>query len=239
MPLGLFLEVGIACRDVAASLAWYEALGFVEAATGEAWQHPYAVVTDGRVTLGLHGAEFEGPLPTWVAPGLRARLDELAGLGLECEDVRLDDLALHVATLRGPAGQRLRLVEARTYSPPSLPAGYETRLGYFEEIGLGVDEPEASASAWERLGFVAFGGDDTPPARVVVTSRDLNLGLHAAPLAAPLLCFSATDLPARLEWLRGRGLAFARSLPRGLECAGAALLLAPDDVKVLLLPQAS
>ena len=68
MPLGRFLEISLAANDVAESLAFYEALGFVQAVVGEAWPHPYAVVTDGRISLGLHGLDFESPLPTWVAP---------------------------------------------------------------------------------------------------------------------------------------------------------------------------
>ena len=40
--------------DVPASLAFYESLGFVQARVGDAWSHPYAVVTDGRLFLGLH-----------------------------------------------------------------------------------------------------------------------------------------------------------------------------------------
>lgn len=238
MPLGRFLEVGVACSDVAASLAWYEALGFAQASVGDAWRHPYAVVTDGRIAIGLHGgAAFDSPLPTWVAPGLRARLEGFASLGLECEELRLDDTALNEATLRGPGGQALRLVEARTYSAPALAAGYESRLGYFEEIGLGVNDPAARAAEWEPLGFVAFDTGDAVPARTLVASRDLNLGLYAATLAAPLLCFSAPDVAGHVASLRGRGLNFARALPRGLACEDAALLLAPDDVRILLLPR--
>ena len=74
MPLGRFLEISLAATDVAESLAFYESLGFVQASVGETWPHSYAVVTDGRLCLGLHGLDFESPLPTWVAPSLRERL---------------------------------------------------------------------------------------------------------------------------------------------------------------------
>jgi hypothetical protein len=40
MPLGRFLEISVTATDVAASLAFYESLGFVQAAVGEAWPHP-------------------------------------------------------------------------------------------------------------------------------------------------------------------------------------------------------
>nr|MBP7610966.1 hypothetical protein [Steroidobacteraceae bacterium] len=112
MPLGRFLEISLAATDVAESLAFYESLGFVQASVGEAWPHPYAVVTDGRLSLGLHRADIASPLPTWVAPALRERLDTLAALGVTVEDVWLDDVSLHQALLRDPSGQPLRLLEA-------------------------------------------------------------------------------------------------------------------------------
>ncbi len=55
MP-GRFHELSIATADIRASLDFYESLGFWQAPTGDAWHHPYAVVTDGRVVLGLHAA---------------------------------------------------------------------------------------------------------------------------------------------------------------------------------------
>ena len=52
--LGRFLEYSIATPDIRASLEFYAKLGFSQAEVGEAWPHPYAVVTDGRICLGLH-----------------------------------------------------------------------------------------------------------------------------------------------------------------------------------------
>ena len=57
-PLGRFLEIGISTPVIRESLAFYESLGFVQAATGETWAHPYAVVTDGHLFIGLHGREM-------------------------------------------------------------------------------------------------------------------------------------------------------------------------------------
>ena len=48
-PLGRFLEISIHTPVIRESLEFYESLGFVQAAVGETWPHPYAVVTDGTV----------------------------------------------------------------------------------------------------------------------------------------------------------------------------------------------
>ena len=52
--LGRFLEVSVHAPDILESLAFYERLGFTQAPVGETWSHPYAVVTDGRLFIGLH-----------------------------------------------------------------------------------------------------------------------------------------------------------------------------------------
>ncbi len=239
MPLGRFLEFSIATADVAASLAFYESLGFVQATVGEAWPHPYAVVTDGRLCIGLHGQEFISPLPTWVAPSLRQRLDELTGIGIELEEARLDDGALHQAFLRSPSGQRLRLLEARTYSPPALAPSHTSQLGYFEEFALATAgrAVEEAHAFWERLGFVAFEPIVEPFLRVVSSSRDLNVALYGLDLQQPVLVFSAAGMASRIEQLREQGHSFAARLPRELTALGAAILQAPEGTALLLLDE--
>ena len=59
--LGRFLEFSLATPDIQASLDFYTRLGFSQAEVGEAWSHPYAVVTDGRICLGLHQEAIPRP----------------------------------------------------------------------------------------------------------------------------------------------------------------------------------
>ena len=59
--LGDFLEISLATRDILGSLDFYRKLGFVEAPVRETWQHPYTVVTDGRLYIGLHARDAVSP----------------------------------------------------------------------------------------------------------------------------------------------------------------------------------
>ena len=68
--LGRFLEFSLAAPDVQASLDFYLSLGFSSAEVGDAWPHPYAVVTDGRICLGLHQEPIPAPSLTFVKPDL-------------------------------------------------------------------------------------------------------------------------------------------------------------------------
>ncbi len=231
--LDTFLELGVPATDVAASLAFYESLGFVQASVGDAWPHAYAVVTDGRISIGLHGSGLEEPALTFVAPDMRSRLDGFDALGLEPEHVRLDDVSLNEIRFRDPEGQLVRLVEARTYSPPALEPGHESVFGYFEEYALGSRDPAASGRFWEGLGFVAFADDATRA--VLCCRRDLNLAFRALDIDPPTLCFVSDDLARRVVTLRDQGLSFATHAPSGLDATATALLRGPDRVQVLLL----
>jgi catechol 2,3-dioxygenase-like lactoylglutathione lyase family enzyme len=236
MSLGRFLEVSIVAPDIAASLAFYESLGFVQAPVGEAWPHPYAVVTDGRLYLGLHQrADAPGPALTWVLPELAQQLPRLEALGIEFSDYQVDEAALNRADFADPSGQAVTLLEARTFSSPTLPATHASALGYFEEFGIPTLELAVAAAFWERLGFVAFDAVTTPFGKIVATGRDLNLGLYDLDLRGPVLAFSDPDMPDRIEALRDKGCDFARRLPRGLAASGGAILQAPEGTALLLL----
>jgi hypothetical protein len=241
MPLGRFLEISLAAPDVAESLLFYESLGFVQAAVGEAWPHAYAVVTDGRVCLGLHAREQESPLLTWTAPDLRARIEELAAHGIVAEHVRLDDVSMHEALLRSPSGQPLRLLEARTFSPPALAHRHASQLGYFEEFAWSASTAAFAEvhSFWEPLGFVAFDPEAEPFAKVVASSRDLNVALYDVDLRTPVLVFSAAGMAARSAALLERGCRFVKRVPGPLGAIGAEMLVAPEGTVLLLLDEDS
>src|SRR6266850_6277601 len=129
--LGKFLELSLATPDIQASLDFYTRLGFSQAQVGEAWPHPYAVVTDGRICLGLHQATIPAPSMTFVKPDLLRHLQMLEALGVEFEFLRLGNDVFNELGWLDPSGQRVRLIEARTFSP-SKRAGTDTsQCGYF------------------------------------------------------------------------------------------------------------
>jgi hypothetical protein len=69
--LGRFLEVSVSCPDVLESIHAFEALGFREIPVGDVWSHPYAVVSDGRLNIGLHRYDFDSPSLTFVQSDLQ------------------------------------------------------------------------------------------------------------------------------------------------------------------------
>ena len=233
--LGGFLEIGLHTPAIQESLEFYESLGFVQAPVGEAWPHPYAVVTDGRLFLGLHGAPTPSPALTFVLPQLARGIGQLAELGIQFEQQQLGDDVFNQAVFRDPSGLWIKLLEARTFSPPQLEAP-ATTCGYFSELGIPVREPDAARDFWEPLGFVALDEELQPFARTPLTSDRLNLALYRTrAFRAPLLTFEDHDMRERIARLRERGLKVTDEMPDSLDDTKNAVLIAPEGTRLLLM----
>ncbi len=232
--LGRFLEISLHTPDIRASLEFYESLGFVQASVGETWPYPYAVVTDGRLFLGLHGAVMRSPALTFVLPELARSIEQLRALGIQFDQERTGEDVFNQATFTDPAGMCVNLLEARTFSPRNDAA--TTSCGYFVEIGLPVRDINASARFWEPLGFVAMDEEPAPFARASLTSDHLNLGLYRTrAFRQPLLTFEDAQMRERLTRLRERGFTLSDEMPDSLDEATNAILEAPEGTRLLLM----
>ena len=79
--LGRFLEISIYTPAIQESLEFYESLGFQQASVSETWPYPYAVVSDGRLFIGLHGGFIRSPALTFVLPELARGVERLRESG--------------------------------------------------------------------------------------------------------------------------------------------------------------
>ena len=237
--IGRFHEVSVHAPDPLASLAFYERLGFAQVTTGEAFPYPYAAVGDGRLTIGLHGHELpQSPLLAFVLPDLRHELEKIERRGIGILERRLGDDVFNEARFE-VAGQSLRLLEARTHSPPPFGPGETSRLGWFEEIALPVADRGQAVQDWERLGFVPAEEGDEPYPHVGLTSDSLNVALiERSSLRIPALVFTDADMPARIARLAEAGFEFARRPPASLDASRHALLVAPEGTQLLLVTAA-
>jgi catechol 2,3-dioxygenase-like lactoylglutathione lyase family enzyme len=233
--LGRFLEISLHTPAIRESLEFYESLGFVQAPVAETWPHPYAVVTDGRLFLGLHGAPAPSPALTFVLPQLPRGIAQLGELGIEFEQQQLGDDVFNQAVFRDPSGLWIKLLEARTFSPPPLETA-ATACGYFSELGIPVREPDIARRFWEPLGFVALDEEQQPFARTPLTSDRLNLALYRTRVfRSPLLTFENHDMRERIARLRERGLTLTDEMPDSLDDTTNAVLIAPEGTRLLLL----
>ena len=232
--LGRFLEYSIPTPDIRASVDFYGKLGFAQAQVGETWAHPYAVVTDGRLHLGLHQLAAAVPALTFVKPDVLGQLDALESRGVVFEYRKLGNDVFNEVGWLDPSGHLIRLIEARTFSPVKQPRG--SLCGYFLEIALGVPDRELAKQHWERLGFVGLDEPDAALPHVSCTSDSIDSGLYdPAQLRVPTLMFETDDVAAALARLATAGVTPSGAAPATLRDRPAAMLAAPEGTPILLL----
>ena len=234
---GRFLEISLGSTDIAASVQFYEQLGFTQLTANDTWTHPYGVLTDGRLCIGLHqrDASTPSPLLSFVQPDLARHARQLQEQGFEPEHAQLGEAAFHQLQLRDPAGQAIALLEARTFSP-ALRRQRESHCGWFSAYSMPAQGNEAVRDFWERAGFVALELQEQPLPTLPLVSDHLSLALHAArTLTEPLLVFVDPAMGEKLTTIEATGIERSTLLPRGLNPRDNALIEAPEGTLLLLL----
>lgn len=236
--LGRFHEISIATADIRASVEFYESLGFTQAPTTDTWSHPYGVLTDGRLFIGLHQRRAPTPALTFVLPGIATHLATFEGHGVALTVCRTGDEVFNEIGFLDPFGQAVTVLEARTYSPVAREPSELSLCGYFSELSMPARNFETAKVFWEPLGFVATEEAETPYVHLPFTSDHLDIAFHRPrTFDVPMLVFRDPEMPARVAQLRDQGTRMSDSveLPRGLDPESNALIESPDGTLLLLL----
>ncbi len=229
--LGNFLEISIQTSDILDSLEFYLRLGFERApVNNDIWTHPYAVLSDGHVYLGLHQYTFPSPSLTFVQPDLRSRMPDFEALGIQFEFSKLADDQFNEAGFYAPDRQMITLLEARTCSP--LSSRHTACLcGYFDEYRLHAHDPQASRQFWETLGLIVSEPEAAHPAHVRLATGGLNIGLQqAATPGRPLVVFLHHRPEDLAEQLLQRNIPVTSTPPAAGIC-----LTAPEGTRLLIM----
>jgi catechol 2,3-dioxygenase-like lactoylglutathione lyase family enzyme len=234
--LGKFHEISLQTADIADSVAFYEKLGFVQCGTTDTWTHPYGVLTDGRLYIGLHQFKFPSPTITYVQAGVDHLVHGMEKLGVEIAWKRVGEDAFNEFGFLDPSGQAVRIQEAPTHFASERDRGDGSLCGDFAEFSVPAPDFEPMREFWEKVGFVAMTETDVPYVRMSMTSDYLDLAVHRArTLDQPMLVFAAADMGERIDRLRSLDVAMSDDLPRGLDPRHSALLRAPEGTALLLI----
>jgi predicted enzyme related to lactoylglutathione lyase len=236
LPLaGTFHELSIAVEDVRAAVEFYEQLGFTQATTADTFTHPYGVLSDGRLCIGLHQRPGPSPVLTFVRPGIAASLGAFAAAGIELTRWQTGDEVFNEIAFTDPFGHAVAVLEARTYSPPARAATETSLCGDFAEVSLPAADFAAAQRFWEPLGFVAAELASQPYPHLALTSDHVDLAFHPpAVCPQPMVVFRDTGMRARLARLQELGVALAAP-PPAVPVAAGAMLSAPGGTPLLLL----
>ena len=237
LPLaGTFHEFSVTVEDVRAAVEFYERLGFTQATTTDAFTHPYGVLTDARLFIGLHQRGGASPTLTFVRPGIAASLAAFATVGIHLSRCRTGEDVFNEIAFSDPFGHEVAVLEARTYSPVARDATEVSLCGDFAEVSLPARDFITAQAFWEPLGFVAAEEALVPYPHLTLTSDHLDLAFHPPEVCArPMLVFRAADMGTRVERLRTLGFTPGPAPPQVAAGATSALLEAPGGTPLLLL----
>lgn len=190
-----FLEISVAAPDLLESLHFYRTLGFTELLTTDAWQHGYAVVSDGTVAIGLHDKAFSREYATLVLSDLQRTALQL-GDSPHLEEMRVDQDTFNALRLSDDDTHGLMLVEARTFSPHSdVTPG--SLFGQLIEYTLPVRDALRSAQFWAPWAQQSLGLLEQPRMHMRLGLCGLPLGLsELASGRRPMLSYRTDDLAA-------------------------------------------
>jgi len=231
--LGQFLEFSLSVEPLARAFEFYRSLGFQPVTVGDQLEHPYVALSDGGVTIGLHSRPQDGPLLTFVRPQLRDYSRALRRAGIELEHAALADDEFNRVLFADPSGQRIALLEARTFAPSEWNRHNVRACGEFLEYSVPTHSLERSRAFWETLGFAVVAQGDAPQPWVRLAGRGLVIGLHQAGFR-PGLSFRSERLDARLEYLRAQGIDSKPGAPVAERGRESATLSSPDGSSIYL-----
>jgi catechol 2,3-dioxygenase-like lactoylglutathione lyase family enzyme len=234
--LGRFHEISLETSDIAESVAFYERLGFSQCGTTDTWTHPYGVLTDGKLFLGLHQFKFPSPTLTYVHANVAHHSGAIEKRGIDLAWKRVGEDAFNECGFLDPSGQAVRVQEAPTHFSSEKDPRDTSLCGDFAEFSLPAAEFEPLRAFWEPLGFVAMGETEAPYVRMSMTSDHIDLAVHRPrTLDRPMLVFATADMGERIERLKALGFAMSADLPRGLDPRHSALIEAPEGTALLLI----
>jgi catechol 2,3-dioxygenase-like lactoylglutathione lyase family enzyme len=232
---GTFHEVSVAADDVRAAVEFYERLGFTQAPTADTFAHPYGVLTDGRLFVGVHQRPGPSPVLTFVRPGIAASLAAFEAAGISLTRCQTGEEVFNELAFEDPFGHTVAVLEARTYSPVTRGVTDTSLCGDFAELSLPAGDFAAAQAFWEPLGFVAA-EESQPYPHLSLTSDHLDLAFHPPALSArPLLVFRDAAMRSRIARLRELGVALSAAPPFPQGNADGAMLAGPGGTALLLL----
>ena len=230
MP-GRALEIALSTSDIGCSFEFWMRLGFTSALTGDIWSWPYGVLTAPRLNLGLHATPMPSPQVMLVRHDVAGLVPLLEERGVEATDVRLGAETFNELQFVDPAGLPVRILEARTFSPPVTVA--DPLIGTFDALSWPAGDPDAVAAFWQRLHVDCETREDDW-ALLRADLGGLALGWHGPRVSQePLLVFRHADLQGLRARLTEAGIA---PQSRGLGWSRPHVLLsAPEGQKIAIL----
>lgn len=232
--LDRFLEFSVYTPDILRSLGFYKALGFSELEIGDVWPHKYAVVSDGDACIGLHARENGGPCVTFLQADLARHARSMSDHGFDFSYLRVDEDVFNELGFEDPDGNRIAMVEARTFSPPPDDIA-DSILGEFLEVSMPARDAMRSGRFWAPLAPQILRIREEPTTHMRFEAGGISLGVsESIALQQAALCFKCHDRESLDAAIEQHGLPQTRfpGYEGALTC-----LQAPEGTRLYVFPE--
>lgn len=240
MKLGDAFEIFVRTRHLDQSVKYYkEKLGF-ENFDEKSSPSDQIKLTDGVIVLSLEPAdEWQAGL-TYFTEDLAGQVAALEREGIPVVKSREDAGRLTQAFITDPSGVRVNLEEVGNQQLLTGEKQPRTELGQFGEFSIETDDVQKSLNFWLKLGFKPTQYMPAQPASwasiedgvVVVGIYQKGHTKHL--FKTPSITYFEADMPARLQRLKQKGIAFAQELPGDGEEIGHGILEGPEGTLFFL-----
>jgi hypothetical protein len=204
--VGRFLEFSVRTPQILDSLGYYKILGFTESSIGDVWTHKYAVVGDGVLCIGLHDREFDAPAITFVQQDLAKHARAMTDHGFDFTFMHLDEDVFNEMGLADRDGNRITMVEARTFSTTDESVR-DSVCGTWFELSLPVRDALRSARFWGSVAPEVLRMREEPTTHMRFNIGSIPVGLsESIALDAPSLCFKCQDRDALMALIHRHDL---------------------------------
>ncbi|MGH8166178.1 MAG: hypothetical protein ACREQ1_03010 [Woeseiaceae bacterium] len=204
--LGKFLEFSVHAPDILESLRFYKSLGFSELEIGDVWKYKYAVVSDGELCIGLHEQLDDSPSLSFVHPDLARHARSMADRGFAFEVLKLYEDVFNEVGFHDRDGHAIRMLEARTFSPPIDDVGLSV-CGEWFELVMPVRSTMRTGRFWAPLAPVLLRVREEPTTHMRFDADGVALGLsESIGLKQPSLCFKCRDRELLAEAMERHGV---------------------------------
>ena len=218
--LGKFHEISVQTADIAdfGRLTTSDS-GSASCGTTDTWQHPYGVMTDGRLVRRAAPVQVSvaHASPT-CSRASRSTSHGIEKLGVEIAWKRVGDDAFNEFGFLDPSGQPVRVQEAPTHFASDRDRGETRCAATSRSSACPRRNSNPCARSGRRSASSRSSETDAPYVRMSMTSDHIDLAVHRArTLDQPMLVFAAADMGERIERLRSLDVAMSDDLPRGLD----------------------
>lgn len=235
MKLGNTVQITIGVRDVAKALAFYEKLGFAKI-DQNVLPWPWAQLSDGQNLLLLNqdGNYYIGL--NYFSPETAEQVAQMEAMGIQFVLKQEQEGRLYQAIFMDTNGLMVGLTNHNGSGMPKPTGEPLTKCGKFGEFSVAVEEFEAAAAYWNRLGFdTLFRGGNDPYPWGILSDGLMVLGLHQTEeFKGPAITYFAGDMAARIGRLKEEGFEFAVEMPDEQGVVANAVLQAPDGEQLFL-----